>query len=175
MNRKATFALVLSILTAASSALAGNDAAIRFNREIRPIFTENCFACHGPDPAGRKEGLRFDRAEGFFTERKDGTPVVKGDPAEEPAVSADYQQRQRRDHAAGQVTQGADWRAEGPDQAVDRAGCRWEAHWSWIVPVKAPLPAVKNPAWVRNPIDQFILAKLDEKGLTPAPRPIGGR
>jgi mono/diheme cytochrome c family protein len=81
MHSKATIALVLSILTAASTALAvPSDATIRFNRDIRPIFTENCFACHGPDPGGRKEGLRFDRAEGFFTERKDGTPVVKGDP-----------------------------------------------------------------------------------------------
>src|SRR4051812_45746206 len=72
---------LICLLSAGRATLAGsNGVPVGFNRDIRPIFTENCFSCHGPDPGGRKEGLRFDRAEGFFTERKDGTPIVKGDP-----------------------------------------------------------------------------------------------
>src|SRR2546426_4552925 len=58
------------------------DAAppVHFNRDIRSILSENCFACHGPDPAARKEGLRFDREEGLFADRKNGKVIVKGDP-----------------------------------------------------------------------------------------------
>src|SRR4051812_43205555 len=53
---------------------------VHFNRDIRPILSENCFACHGPDPASRKEGLRLDREDGLFGERKGGKAVMKGDP-----------------------------------------------------------------------------------------------
>jgi hypothetical protein len=170
MREKIKLALVCLVTIACNSALAaGNDAAIRFNRDIRPLLTENCFACHGPDPAGRKEGLRFDRAEGFFTERKDGTPVVKGDPQK----SLLYQRITSNDSDEIMPPVKSHKTLTGPQKDLIKRwieqGAPWEAHWSWIVPVKAPLPAVKNPAWVRNPIDQFILAALDGKGLTPAP------
>ncbi len=169
MHSKVTVTLVLLIGVPCGSALAGNDAAIRFNRDIRPIFTENCFACHGPDPGGRKEGLRFDRAEGFFTERKDGTPIVKGDPQKslvfQRITSSDSDEIMPPAKTHKTLT------AKEKDliKRWIEQGAPWEPHWSWIVPVKATPPSVKNSAWVRNPIDQFILAKLEARGLTPAP------
>jgi hypothetical protein len=168
MRQKANIALFLSVLTLVSAARAWGSDTVRFNRDIRPLLAENCFACHGPDPANRKEGLRFDREEGFFSARKDGTPVVKGDVAHSLMVqritSPDSDQIMPPVKSHKTLT--------NPQKDLIKRwieqGAPWEAHWSWIVPVKSTLPGVKNAAWVRNPIDQFILAKLEEKGLTPA-------
>jgi len=164
------FKLVCLVATALSAPIAaGSDGVVRFNRDIRPIFTENCFPCHGPDPGGRKEGLRFDRAEGFFTEQKDGTPIVKGD-AQKSLV---YQRitSDDSDEIMPPVKSHKTLTATQKDliKRWIEQGAPWEPHWSWIAPVQAPLPAVKNAAWVRNPVDRFILARLDEKGLTPTP------
>src|SRR5437868_14859409 len=72
-------------LLAASRLWAGQvsaSGAIEFNRDIRPIISENCFACHGPDPAARKKGLRLDREDGLFRKTENGIAVVRGKPAE---------------------------------------------------------------------------------------------
>ena len=69
----------------ALSGLALGADAISFNRDIRPILAEHCFHCHGPDPGSRKEGLRFDREEGFFDKRDgDGPTVVPAKPDKSP-------------------------------------------------------------------------------------------
>src|SRR5690349_8446586 len=56
--------------------------AVEFNRDIRPILTDNCYRCHGPDPGSRKVNMRFDREEGLFEKREHGQPIVKGKPSE---------------------------------------------------------------------------------------------
>ncbi len=142
---------------------------LRFNRDIRPLLTENCFLCHGPDPGTRKAGMRFDREEGLFGERKKGGhAVVKGDPAHsllyQRITSGDPEQimpppKSHKTLTAQQKELVRRWIEQGAP---------WEAHWSFIAPVRSTAPLVQNTAWVRNPIDRFILARLEEKGLTPA-------
>jgi len=142
-------------------------AALRFNRDIRPLLSENCFSCHGPDPASRQAGLRLDRAEGFFEQRESGAAVVIGQPEKSLlvqrilATDPDVQMPPPDSHkklTAAQKTLLQRWVAEGAP---------WEPHWSFVAPQRPAVPQVKQTGWVRNPIDAFILAELQELGLGP--------
>ncbi len=146
-------------------------AAVEFNRDIRPILSENCFQCHGPDPGSRKEDLRLDTKEGFFASTEDrGPTVVAGKPDQSPmfqrVMSDDPDEimpppkshKQLKAHEKELLRQ---WIAEGAD---------WQPHWSFLAPPRPPVPTnLSDPAWVRNPIDAFVLAKLDAADLKPAP------
>jgi hypothetical protein len=152
-------------LCAAHALLAQN---IDFQREIRPILSDNCFQCHGPDSASRQAGLRLDRRDAALAPLSDGTPIVPGKSADSmvyqriSSVDADFRMPPAEAHKTltpAQIATIKRW--------ID-AGAPWKEHWAFQAPVKPPLPAVRDAAWVRNPIDRFILAKLEEKGLTPA-------
>lgn len=140
---------------------------LSYNRDVRPIFAENCFACHGPDSAARKADLRLDRAADAMAPRN-GTPaIVKGKPAASEMIKRILGQNgtmpppETKKHlTAQQIATLKRWVAEGAE---------YEKHWSYLPPQRAPLPRVKNAAWVRNPIDAFVLARLEKEGLTPAP------
>lgn len=146
-------------------------ATVQFNRDIRPILSQNCFACHGPDPAARKEGLRLDQEDGLFGDRKGGKAVIKGDPKK----SLLYQRITTDDEDDIMPPPKSHKPPLKPAQRElirkwIEQGAPWQALWSFIPPVRAPLPAVKDAAWARNPIDAFVLAKLEENGLSPAPQ-----
>ena len=146
-----------------SPAAAG--AAIEYNRDIRPILNENCFACHGADSAARKADLRLDRRDDAVK----AEAIVPGDTDKSELV-----QRIFSSDADEVMPPPASKKTLTPAQKelLNRwvaHGAEYQPHWSFIAPKKTPPPAVKNEAWVRNPIDRFILAKLEEKGLTPAP------
>jgi hypothetical protein len=142
-------------------------AAIQYNRDIRPILSEHCFSCHGPDSASRKAGLRLDHIAGATNLLESGAvAIVPGHPDQSELV--------RRVLATDEdqmppATVNKPLRAD--QQLVLRqwvaTGAKYEAHWSFIPPVKAPMPAVKNRKWVRNPIDHFILARLETGPLKP--------
>lgn len=142
-------------------------AKIRYNRDIRPILAENCFACHGPDSAARKADLRIDRPADAFIMRNGRAPIVKGKPEASEII--------KRVTGVGPVMPPAATHKTLTPQQIKMLklwvsqGAEYERHWSYISPVRPALPAVKNMAWVKNPIDRFILAKLEAKGLTPAP------
>jgi mono/diheme cytochrome c family protein len=158
---------VAGLLAPVQAAALGSK--IVFNRDIRPILAENCFACHGPDPGSRKASLRLDREEGFFGQRKDGPVVIKGQPEKSPLyqrlASKDEDEimpppKSRHVLKPEEIARFRDWIAEGAP---------WQPHWSFVKPERPPLPEVKNVGWVRNPIDRFTLAKLESHGLAPAP------
>src|SRR5262245_22742738 len=135
-----------------------------FNRDIRPILAENCFACHGPDKAARKGDLRLDVREDAV---KMGA-IVPGKPNESELVArfdatGAKQMPPPKSHKKLTSVQ------KETLKAWIAAGAEYEPHWSFIPPKRPAQPAVKNNAWVRNPIDRFILEKLEAKGLTPAP------
>jgi mono/diheme cytochrome c family protein len=147
---------------AAGSAPAGK---LEYNRDIRPILAENCFACHGPDSAARKAGLRLDRRDAAV----EAQAIVPGRPDRSEMVrrifapDGEGQMPPARSHkklTAAQKETLKRWVAEGAE---------YQPHWSFIPPSRPPVPEVKNKSWVRNPIDNFILARLERVGLTPAP------
>src|SRR5262249_18977214 len=138
---------------------------LQYNRDVRPILAENCFACHGPDSAARKAGLRLDRRDDAMK----ADVIVPGKPEDSPLVERIFSDesghvmpppKTKKKLTAAQKETLKRWIAEGAE---------YQPHWSFIAPKRPPLPAVKNKAWVRNPIDFFVLAELEKRGLTPAP------
>jgi len=144
---------------------ASADSPLQYNRDIRPILAENCFTCHGPDSAARKADLRLDRREAAM----DMGAIVPGDPDESELlrrVASDDPEEQMPP-----ATTKMHLTAEQQDllRKWIAAGAQYQPHWSMIAPVRPLLPAVKNAEWPRNPIDNFILARLEAAGLQPAP------
>jgi hypothetical protein len=143
-------------------------AAIEYNRDIRPILTENCFSCHGADVASRKAKLRLDSFADATAQRKDGSPaIVPGQPKESEAIrrilAKDDDLMPPEDSHKVLTKAQKDllkrWVAEG---------AKYQPHWAFVAPTRPTLPTVKNPNWARNPIDQFILARLEQEKLSPA-------
>ncbi len=162
--------VALAVALALGSAPSGRGEAVRFNRDIRPILSDACFHCHGPDPGTRKAGLRLDTKEGFFAATaKRGPAVVAGDPEKSPLW-----QRLITNDADDLMPPPESHKELKPAQKelVQRwiqEGAPWQPHWSFLKPEKAPLPAVGDATWVRTPLDAFVLAGLESKGLKPAP------
>jgi hypothetical protein len=138
---------------------------LEYNRDIRPILAENCFACHGPDSAARKAGLRLDVPE----VAREALAIVPGKPEESHLIERIFEGDPRRlmppPKSHKKLT-------ESQKETLKRwiaAGAEYQPHWSFLPPQKPEPPMVKNTAWIRNPIDRFILAELEKRGLAPAP------
>jgi hypothetical protein len=130
---------------------------VDFQREIRPVLAENCFQCHGPDAASRMAGLRLDLKESASRVLDKIYPRISSPDVNRrmpPAAS-------HRSLTPAQIARIKLW--------IDQ-GAAWQEFWAYKAPVQAAPPQVRDAAWVRNPIDRFILAKLEAKGLTPAPQ-----
>jgi hypothetical protein len=142
---------------------------VNFSREVRPILSENCFACHGPDQEQRKAKLRLDTKEGAFAS-KDGVHIIK------PSSSADSELIKRllspdEDEVMPPPKTGKKLTTAQIDTLkrwVDQ-GAKWETHWAFEKPVRPELPKVKDAAWAKNEIDHFIREKLESENLTPRP------
>lgn len=156
-----------AVLTAGGMAAAepNGDAPLTYNRDIRPILFDNCFACHGPDSASRKAELRLDKRDAaiesgaFEPGKPDDSEMLRRMLSEDP----DEQMPPPSSHK--KLT-------DAQKETIRRwiaAGAEYEPHWSLIPPKRPTPPEVKNQDWVRTPIDQFILARLEAKGLSPAP------
>ena len=153
--------------SAPAAAPAVTASVPRYNRDVRPILSENCFACHGPDSAARKAELRLDRREQAVQPRGGRFVIQPGKPQESELV--------RRILGQGPVMPPAATHKTLTAAQIDTlkrwiaAGAPYEKHWSYLPPVRAALPAVKNAAWCRTPVDRFVLASLERAGLKPAP------
>jgi len=157
----------LVLLLACQTLRAGT---LGYNRDVRPILSENCFPCHNADSAAHKANLRLDRFEDAILPRKDSQPaIVPGKPQESALVSRitatdpDDIMPPTKTHkvlTAEQKELLKQWIA---------GGAKYQPHWSLIAPTRPKLPEVQNRRWVRNPIDVFILARLEKEGLAPAP------
>jgi hypothetical protein len=139
-----------------------------YNRDIRPILSENCFSCHGPDSAARKASLRLDSFEEATASRKDNKhAIVAGKPDESEAIRRIFTSdeddvmpplKTKKLLLPEQKELLKRWVSEG---------AKYEAHWSLVAPARPAIPPVKNSSWVRSAIDAFILARLEREGLTP--------
>ncbi len=161
------FSVVLSL--AAGQYAAAAEPAVDFNRDIRPILSENCFHCHGPDEGTREAGLRLDTVDGLKHEADGRRAVVAGEPDKSELIrrliSSDPDDKMPppksgKTLTARQIDLVRRWIQEG---------AAWKLHWSFVPPQRPALPDVKSAAWVKTPIDQFVLAKLERAGAKPSP------
>jgi hypothetical protein len=156
-----------SLLVLASAGPAVGQT-VEFNRDIRPIFSENCFACHGPDKPKRKADLRLDNAEGAFADLGGHFALVP----KKPGDSALYQRLTEKDQRR-RMPPASTGKSLSPRQIelIRRwieQGAQYQKHWALIPPRRPDLPKVHHEKWVRNPIDRFLLARLESEGLKPS-------
>ena len=151
-----------------AAAVQAPTRTIEFNRDVRPIFADACFSCHGPNASSRQADLRLDVPEGAYGNRgRFGGPVIVPGNAAESLLfhkisTGDVRERMPRGRDPLTDDQVATIR-----QWIDQGG-EWQTHWAFIPPERPALPAVADSAWPRNPVDSFVLARLERDGLTPS-------
>jgi mono/diheme cytochrome c family protein len=154
----------------ASSSNLNPPATVQFNRDIRPILSDKCFTCHGPDKAKRVTQFHFDVEEAAKQPLPGGRFVVRpGDPANSVLIQriTATDQRQRMPPVATGKT--LTEREIALLTAWIRQGARWEKPWAFETPVRPPVPQVADGAWPSSPIDAFVLERLQREGLRPSP------
>lgn len=166
-----SFAAVL-LITSVQIGAAQNaaPATVEFSRDVRPILSDRCFLCHGPDEANRKVDLRLDTEADSKKVHGKITPIVPGNPtasevyrrisAENPAMRMPPSYAGHKPLSVREIAIIRRWIEQG---------ARWQTHWAFIPPVRPDPPAVSGKNWARNPIDPFILARLEHEGLQPSP------
>jgi hypothetical protein len=147
---------------------AADREQIKFNRDIRPILSQNCFKCHGPDKDQREAELRLDTKEGLFGPVSGGTALIAGKPNESAVIrrikSTDPDERMPPPDSGKKLTADEIARLERWVQN----GAEWEGHWAYIPPTRPEIPMVDPAIATHNDIDRFVQAKLGEMGLRPA-------
>jgi hypothetical protein len=168
------FGCILSVVVASSLGFRGNaradEARIAFNRDIRPILSNNCYKCHGPDAKERQAGLRLDTQEGATAALTSGErAVVPGKLAESALVA-----RITASDPADRMPPAGSGKTLTPQQIellkkwVEQ-GAEYQGHWSFIAPARIEPPKVTRADAVRNAIDRFVLARLEKERLQPSP------
>lgn len=145
--------------------------AVSYNRDIRPILSDKCFSCHGPDVKKVKAGLRLDlpsRAFAKLEKNKGHYAIVPGFPEKselikriestDPKIMMPLPESHLTRLTADEIALFKRWIQEG---------AKYEKHWAFVAPKKAPLPKIDNSSWVSNEIDYFIAEKMEEKDLSP--------
>jgi len=170
--RTATWLVLIGSFTVGATSAppaAGNERAVSFRAEVRPILAASCFKCHGPDPATREADLRLDDSEAAKDDRGGYAAIVPGN-AEASTLyrritSTDESERMPPPEAKRQLS-----RAER--ELLRRwieEGARYEPHWSFIRPTRPDPPPLSKTEWALNDIDRHVLAELDRRGLIPSP------
>src|SRR5690349_18368041 len=157
-------------LAAVCAGSAAQTAGIEFNRDIRPILSDKCYTCHGPDERQRKSKLRLDTEAGAKADLGGHFAIVPGDPSKSELV-----RRIATEDKAKRMPPA--WAGATPLKASEidlltrwvAQGAEWQKHWSFLPPRRPALPDVSDPSWPKNPVDNFILARLDREGLKPSP------
>jgi hypothetical protein len=153
--------------------LAQPPKTVEFNRDIRPILSDYCYTCHGPAKSTRKADLRLDTKDGAFADLGGYKAVVPGSLKEsklwERITAKEASERMPPAKLGRKLN----------DRQIDllrrwiEQGAAWQEHWAFISPKRPDLRKVNDPAWMHNPIDAFILARLDKEGIKPAPEASG--
>ena len=150
------------------------ESEISYNRDIRPILSDKCFACHGPDANKRKAGLRLDQQAGAYAElmkNKGHFAIVPGNPEESELIK----RIESNDPAEVMPLPESNLSRLTPEE-IDlfkkwiKNGAKYEKHWAFVPPVKVQFPEVRKKNWVSNEIDNFILQKIEDEGLKPNDR-----
>jgi hypothetical protein len=161
---------------AAAVSGAGAKDSTQFAAQVRPILAARCYSCHGPNI--QQNGLRLDSLQAILKGSDSGKIVVPGHSQNSRLISRllaqerpmmPYGGPQLPPNEIATIRNWIDAGAPGPDSTTPLAAVKAPRHWSYIKPVRPALPEVKNAAWCRNPIDHFILARLEHERLKPAP------
>jgi mono/diheme cytochrome c family protein len=143
--------------------------AVEFARQIRPILSENCFTCHGPDDSQRKAKFRLDTKDGARKPLRDGSyAIVPGDAKNSVLLTRILSHEPDEQMPPAKTNKRVtSQQAELIKQWI-KQGAAWSEHWAFVAPQRPALPPLKNNAWPHNVIDRFILARLEAEGLTPS-------
>ena len=136
---------------------------IDFNRDIRPILSDKCFVCHGPDAPAKKIKLRLD------SEAAAKAVIVSGQPEQSKLIQRITHQDEAMRMPPADSGRTLTTREKELLTEWIRQGANWQTHWAFIPPVRPSLPGVKNKTWPKNAIDYFVLARLEKGGLQPSP------
>ena len=141
--------------------LSAQPSEIDFDRQIRPLLSDRCFACHGPDNQARRANLRLDTSDGL------ATVIVPNEPNESELyrriISTDPKlvmphPSSKLELSVNEIDDIKQWIAEGAD---------YKQHWSFVPLTPVQMPSLNNVSWCKNPIDYFVLNQLNEHGLKP--------
>lgn len=158
-----TIALLVAITLVMLGQEAMAEKPLDYNRDVRPILSENCFYCHGPDPEHREADLRFDEEEAA----KDYA-IVPGD-----LDSSEFYQRIIADAETRMPPVDSGKKLSAKDIATLKRwieqGAQYEKHWAYVPPKSHPIPEVQSQDWPKSDIDRFLLAKMESEGLKPSP------
>ncbi len=170
LSRAIAFVLCLFTLSSLDSLLGAEPpATVLFNRDVRPILSDSCFQCHGPDQKNRKADLRFDQEDTFTTAPAGERLIEPGKPDD-----SEFFRRLISDDPEVKMPPPSHGRPLTPSQIETirtwiQQGAQWQKHWALIPPVRPAVPPVTRIEWPRNAIDNFILTKLESQNLTPSP------
>jgi len=173
-TKPASVSLLVALVLSAVGGCRRTQSLLDFNQDVQPILANRCFSCHGPDPEMRKAGLRLDQAE-WALKKRQGRPdaIIPGHPEKSELVK----RIESRDphHLMPQSAQG-DAQPMSPAEIATlkewiRQGAVYRPHWAFEAPARpaVPLPPSEDAAWVKTPIDNFIVVKLKKAGLHFAP------
>jgi hypothetical protein len=168
--RRGVVCIVWIVIFAAQGSRPGRAGGpVDFDREIRPILSEYCYACHGPDQKARKADLRLDRKEDAFRDRSGYAVVVPGKVEESELI------RRVTSQDADETMPPPNFKKRPSSKQIEllsrwiKDGAKWEGHWSYSLPASIAVPPVRDLRWPRNSIDHFVLARLEGEGMNPSP------
>jgi len=169
LHLAASGCLVLGCANAFTQAAELNSSGVvQFNRDVRPIFSDKCFACHGPDGKARQTDLRLDNEAGAGADLGGFRAIVPGD------LEASVLYHRVSTHDPDERMPPVDSGAALSPREIDilrrwiEQGAPWQPHWSLSPPRRPSLPRVNDETWVRGPIDRFVLARLEREGVAPS-------
>jgi mono/diheme cytochrome c family protein len=160
--------------TAAASPSAvppAGETQVSFNRDVRPILADNCYACHGPDRNRREMDLRLDREDVAKAPLPSGhVAIVAGHPDQSALIQrvTDPDEGRRMPHLASGKERLSAAQVDTLRRWIEQ-GAQWQPHWSYIRPVRPVVPAVRHADWPKSPVDAFVLSRIEKEGLSPSP------
>ncbi len=172
MVKNSLFFLLAGFAVITPGFLAAEDALpekVSFNRDIRPILSENCFHCHGPDPKHREADRRLDLREAALAENDGIRAIVPGDVEDSDAIERVFSKDKDEVMPPPKSHRTLDARQMELLKRWVEQGAVYEPHWAYTTPKRPEVPSVNHAASVRNPIDVFVLRRLEKEGLDPSP------
>ena len=167
-GRSLALTAAMSVCCVVEPVSSAEPPTVDFNRDVRPILSDHCFECHGPDAEQRQAELRLDSKDGLFRKTAEHQNVVAGDSAKSELfrrITTPELDEQMpladsgRTLTAAQISTIKQW---------IESGAEWQQHWSFVTPSRPTLPPFSDLSWIRNPIDSFVLARLHQEGLKPS-------